>query len=43
MRGAGGWTQVPLGRQVRYQKWFQSKHLLAPGAEALLPDLVRNL
>ena len=30
-----------LGHQNRYQKWFQKKHLATPGAEALVPDLVR--
>lgn len=34
-------TQVRLGHQNRYQKWFQKKHLATPGAEAIVPDLVR--
>ena len=27
--------------QPRYQKWFHHKHMLSPGAESLIPDLVR--
>lgn len=35
--------RVQVGAVTRYQKWFSSQFLSAPGSDSLVPDLVRYI
>jgi hypothetical protein len=35
--------RVQVGSVTRYQKWFSSQFLSAPGSDSLVPDLVRYI